>query len=188
MERNRGSRLLVDAFRLVYEAMPEARLLVVGHFEPASLEDEVRADAAQIGVSAALQITGRVPFAEIGTFLAGAAVGWVPWQPVAKNEKNVPTKLFEYMAYGLPVVSSDLASTRPFVLDGVNGYLVAAAEPRAHAEAILRLLRDPEAARTMGRRGQEQVQREWNWDEMARRLVDFYRLVQVAQLTHHRPD
>ncbi len=125
----------------------------------------------------ALQITGRVPFEEIGRYLARSAVGWVPWQAVAKNEKNVPTKLFEYMAYGLPVVSSDLASTRPFVRDGENGYLVAAANPEAHAEAILRLLRDPEAARAMGRRGQALVQADWNWDEMGRRLVGFYERV-----------
>jgi glycosyltransferase involved in cell wall biosynthesis len=101
----------------------------------------------------------------------------VPWQAVAKNEKNVPTKLFEYMAYGLPVVSSDLASTRPFVRDGENGYVVAAADPQAHAQALLRLLRDPDAARAMGLRGQALVQADWNWDEMGRRLVGFYERV-----------
>lgn len=174
MERNRGSRLLVEAFSLVYQAMPLARLLVVGHFEPASLEAEVRSDAERLGVAGALQITGRAPFAEIGQFLARAAVGWVPWQAAAKNDKNVPTKLFEYMAYGLPVVSSDLASTRPFVRDGETGCLVMPADAHAHAEAILRLLRDPEGARAIGGRGQARVQAEWNWDEMGRRLVRFY--------------
>jgi len=177
MERNRGSSLMVQAFRLVHKELPEARLLVVGHFEPAELEGEIRADAERLGVADALQITGRVPFEEIGGYLARSAVGWVPWQAVEKNEKNVPTKLFEYMAYGLPVVSSDLASTRPFVRDGENGYLVAPAEPQAHAEAILHLLRDPEAARSMGLRGQSLVQAEWNWDEMGRRMVRFYERV-----------
>ena len=175
MERNRGSRLLVEAFHRVHEAMPQAQLLMVGHFEPPELAAEIRSDAARQGVAGALTIVGRVPFEEIGRYLARAAVGWVPWQPVAKNQKNVPTKLFEYMAYGLPVVSSDLLSTRPFVDNGDNGYLVPADDPQAHADAILGLLRDPQAAQSMGKHGQERVQAEYNWDEMALRLVELYR-------------
>ncbi len=171
LERNRGSRLMVEAFQQVWQAFPEARLLQVGHLMPADLEQEMRADAEQRGIAKAITITGRVPFEEIGEYLKQAAVGWVTWQPVPKNQKNIPTKLFEYMAYGLPVVSSNLPSTRPFVQDGENGYLVVADDPVAHAQAILRLLRDPEAASAMGQRGQELVRSRWNWDEMEKRLL-----------------
>ena len=97
-----------------------------------------------------MTLTGRVPFETIGRYLQQAAVGWVTWQPARKNQKNIPTKLFEYMAYGLPVVSSDLPSTRPFVHDGVNGYRVRADDPAAHAAAILALLRDPRIRRAAG--------------------------------------
>ena len=93
---------------------------------------------------------------------------------MAKNQKNIPTKLFEYMAYGLPVVGSDLASTRPFVHEGQNGYRVTADDPTAHAEALLDLLRQPERASAMGRRGQELVRTDYNWDEMERRLLALY--------------
>lgn len=174
LERNRGSRLMVEAFYQVWRLMPEARLLHVGHMEPPDLEDEVRADVAQRGMKAAVTLTGRRPFEEIGHHLARAAVGWVPWQAVAKNQKNVPTKLFEYMAYGLPVVSSDLPSTRPFVHEGRNGHLVAAGDPAAHAEALLELLHRPEAAAALGRKGQELVRTEYNWNEMEKRLLALY--------------
>jgi glycosyltransferase involved in cell wall biosynthesis len=171
MERNRGSRLMVEAFAQVLAEFPGARLLHVGHMAPPDLEDEVRGDLAAGDISAAVTLTGRVPFEQIGEFLKRAAVGWVTWQPVPKNEKNIPTKLFEYMACGLPVVSSNLASTRPFVRSGENGYLVTADDPAAHAQAILRLLRDPDAASAMGKRGQELVRSRWNWDEMEEWLL-----------------
>jgi glycosyltransferase involved in cell wall biosynthesis len=174
MERNRGSRLLVEAFYRVWQVFPEARLLHVGHMAPPGLEEEVRADVAQRGLEGAVTLAGRVPFEQIGHYLRQAAVGWVTWQPVPKNKKNIPTKLFEYMAYGLPVVSSDLPSTRPFVHEGKNGYLVAASDPAAHAEAILRLLRRSAVAEEMGRRGQELVRTQYNWDEMEKRLLAFY--------------
>jgi glycosyltransferase involved in cell wall biosynthesis len=174
MERNRGSRLMVEAFAQVWQAFPKARLLHVGHMAPPDLEAEVRADVAARGLEGAVTLAGRVPFEQIGGYLGQAAVGWVTWQPVPKNEKNIPTKLFEYMAYGLPVVSSDLPSTQPFVHEGENGYLVAAGDPTAHAGAILRLLRRPDLAEEMGRRGQALVGTEYNWDEMEKRLLAFY--------------
>ena len=171
MERNRGSGLMVEAFARVVREMPAARLLVVGHFMPPELEDEIMAHAARLGIADAVTLTGRVPFENIGRYLQQATIGWVTWQPARKNQKNIPTKLFEYMAYGLPVVSSDLPSTRPFVHDGVNGYRVRADDPDAHAAVILSLLSDREYAARLGRAGQILVQERWNWQEMEKRLL-----------------
>jgi glycosyltransferase involved in cell wall biosynthesis len=173
-ERNRGTRVMIAAFEQVLQAVPNARLFLVGHFAPPSLEQEVLEDLSERGIGHAVTITGRVPFEEIGEYLRQAAVGWVPWQAVPKNEKNIPTKLFEYMAYQVPVVASDLESTRPFVEDGVNGYRVEPGSPAAHARAILRVLQDPDAAEQMGRAGQERVRARYNWDAMEERLLAFY--------------
>ena len=174
LERNRGSELMLEAFARVRRKVPAARLLIVGHFMPCHLEDEVRTDATRRGLEGAVEITGRVPFEDIGQYLRQAAVGWVPWQPVPKNKKNTPTKLFEYMAYALPVVSSDLPSTQPFVRAGENGFLVSAEDPDAHARAIVRLLDQPEEAVRMGKAGQDLVGNRWNWDEMEERLLQLY--------------
>lgn len=177
MERNRGSRVMIEAFARVAAVFPDARLLHVGHMQPPDLADEVRADAVERGIADAVTLAGRVPFEQIGDYLKRAAVGWVTWQPVPKNEKNIPTKLFEYMAYGLPIVSSDLASTRPFVQSGENGYLVKAEDPMAHAGAILSLLRHPTDVAAMGRCGQRKVLETYNWDEMERRLLQLYEVL-----------
>ena len=177
LERNRGSRLMLEAFHQVWKAHPQARLLLVGHFAPPNLEREVRADAEQRGIEQAITITGRVPFEQIGAYLTRASVGWVTWQPEAKNQKNIPTKLFEYMAYGLPVVCSDLTSTRPFVLERQNGYLVTADDPADHARAILQLLHHPQLAASMGKKGQQMVRTDYNWDEMQEHLLALYQEV-----------
>lgn len=177
LERNRGSGLMMAAFAEVLAAMPEARLWIVGHFMPPELEDELRRDAAARGIAHAITITGRVPFVEIGDYLSQASVGWVTWQPYPKNQKNIPTKLFEYMAFGLPVVSSDLPSTRPFVEHGVNGLLTEATDPSAHASALLSILADRPAAVGMGQAGREMVKTRFNWDKMAPRLLALYEAV-----------
>lgn len=177
LERNRGSRLMIEAFSQIHRKHPEARLLHVGHFMPPELEQEVLRDAQRHGLEEAIQFVGRVPFDKVGRYLEQAAVGWVPWQPYLKNRKNVPTKLFEYMAYGLPVVSSDLESTRQFVEDGVSGKLVRADDFQAHAAAIIELLENRSLAAEMGIRGRELVRAGFNWRAVEGRLLDLYEML-----------
>ena len=73
------------------------------------------------------------------------------------------------------IVSSDLASTRPFVRSGENGYLVTADDPTAHAKALFKLLDKPVEAGAMGQRGQKMVQNEYNWGKMEERLLVLYK-------------
>jgi glycosyltransferase involved in cell wall biosynthesis len=176
MERNRGAGLMLDAFARVLAEMPAARLRLVGHCAPPGLEDEMRAEAARRGIGQAVEFIGRVPFAQIGEHLAAARVGWVTWGAAAKNRKNIPTKLFEYMAYGLPVVGSDLPSTRPFVPPEV-GLLAGADDAAGHAAALLRLLSEPGRAEAMGAAGRRRVADAWNWAAMEPRLLALYEAV-----------
>ena len=176
MERNRGAGLMLEALAQVAAQLPAARLRLVGHFAPPGLEDEMRAEAARRGIAQAVEFVGRVPFARVGEHLAAARVGWVTWGAAAKNRKNIPTKLFEYMAYGLPVVCSDLPSTRPFVPPEV-GLLAGADDAAGHAAALLRLLGDGAAAEAMGAAGRRRVAGEWNWEAMEARLLGLYEAV-----------
>lgn len=171
MEHNRGSDLMLAAFRQVLDTLPQARLLVVGHFMPPELEQEMRAEADRLGIGKAMTLTGRVPFEQIGHYLRQARAGWITWQPVTKNRKNIPTKLFEYMAYALPVVSSDLESVRPFIRHGIDGMLVAADDPAGHARALLHLLQAPADAERMGLAGQDQIVSRFNWSAMEPRFL-----------------
>ncbi len=173
-EASRGALLMIAAFAQVAQARPDARLLLVGPFFPPGLEQQVRAEISRRGLEQAVTITGQVPFAQVGRYLQEASIGWMPAQPVAKYEKNIPTKIFEYMAYGCAVVSSDLPPVRPFIRHGENGYLVRADDPAAHAQAILDLLAHPERAQAMGHAGQGLVATRYNWDEMEKRLLALY--------------
>jgi glycosyltransferase involved in cell wall biosynthesis len=120
-------------------------------------------------------ITGAVPFSEVGRYFLQASVGWIPFQPIKKYQKNIPTKLFEYMAYGIPVVSSDLQSIKPFIVDGQTGFIVRADSPAAHANAIIELLQNPDKAIKMGIHGQEIVMKHYQWSMMETRLLHLYK-------------
>jgi glycosyltransferase involved in cell wall biosynthesis len=173
-KEGRGVHLMIDAFSRVLLSRPSTKLFMVGPFSPPSLEQEIREEIESRGISHQITITGGVPFDRVGEYLAQATVGWVALEPVPKYEKNIPTKLFEYMAYGLPVVSSDLRPIRPYVKDNENGYLVESTDPDAHAQALLRVLDQPDKGAAMGELGRRLVECCYNWDEMEKRLLAFY--------------
>jgi glycosyltransferase involved in cell wall biosynthesis len=177
IKRNRGTALMLDAFKQVLNAIPEAQLFLVGPFAPESLENELRAEISNRNMSGSVVITGAVPFDQVGTYLAKATIGWIPFPPVPKYQKNIPTKLFEYMAYAIPIVSSDLIPVRPYIENRKTGLLVKADSPDAHAEALIELISNSDLAAALGKNAQEAVSEHYSWTEEERKLLAFYRAV-----------
>lgn len=66
-----------------------------------------------------------------------------------KFQVNIATKMFEYMASGTPVVSVDLPPERRFIVEGKHGYLVTCEDDIAMAEAIHKILSDPDLGHEM---------------------------------------
>jgi hypothetical protein len=87
---------------------------------------------------------------------------------------SMPTKIVEYMAHGLPVVTTanpmaeGLVTGRP---EGPAGRVVPFGDVRAAADAVLELCRDGELRRTLARTGHEITQRSYHWPVQARLFV-----------------
>lgn len=95
-------------------------------------------------------------------------------QPLPNYVDSYPTKIFDYMATGLPVLCSDFPLYREIVDDAKCGWSVDPTRPDLVARAIADLLDRPEEARKMGERGLAAVRHKYNWESQARRLFDFY--------------
>lgn len=78
--------------------------------------------------------------------------------------------LVEASACGLPVVAGNSGGIPDAVRDGETGYLVPPEDPAALADAICRLLGDPEGARRVGAAGRRAVETYYNWDRVVRDL------------------
>jgi glycosyltransferase involved in cell wall biosynthesis len=84
----------------------------------------------------------------------------------------MPQAVIEAVACGLPVVATRVGAIPEMVTDGVNGYLVPAREPRALAEAIGALVRNPARRHPMGRRSRVLAQQAYDADQNNRRIFD----------------
>lgn len=165
----RGIRELIAAVGMLPERL-EARLALAGSFHPEGLRQEVETMPGWRRTG----FLGWISREEMRKVLSTSRVGVVAFHPVERYRGNYPTKLFEYMAAGLPVVASDFEQLRPFVQESRCGILVDPLNPGAIAGAINWLLDHPEEAEAMGARGREAIRERYNWEGEAGKLIEFY--------------
>lgn len=83
---------------------------------------------------------------------------------LASDTEGVPTVVLEAMAWGLPVVATDVGWVREPVVHGVTGFLVEPAQETAFARCLVELWQDPLLRSRMGSAGRGRVARYWDWE------------------------
>ena len=145
---------LIRAFARVRTAVPEARLYIVGRGDDPTDEEFLRSEAARLGLQASVVFVGQLPQAEALGFVREADVCVSPIPEILRAAS--PTKLVEYMAMSKAVVANDHPEQKRVIEESDAGYCVPW-EEQPFADAIVRVLNDPENARAMGRRGLKYV-------------------------------
>lgn len=115
-----------------------------------------------------------VPHEEIAKWARLGRIGIIPLPNYPKFRRNIPTKLFEFMALKMPVVLSNLPPSRPFVGDGRCAIMVDPNSPCEYATAIKELLENQRQRIEMGEEGHRRVLSEFNWEFSSRKLLDLY--------------
>lgn len=94
------------------------------------------------------------------------------------------TKFFEYMAAGLPILSSDFPTWRALIEPDACGLVVDPADSDAIVAAVMRLHEDRQLAVDMGERGRKVSQERYSWQAQARNLLALYgRIAPLASET-----
>jgi glycosyltransferase involved in cell wall biosynthesis len=168
----RGARQMVQALEHIDPQM-RFRLDVVGEVKPRDLEDRLKSQPG----SSHVRFLGWQDRDRIRSLLNDARVGLVVFSPIAHHLEAQPTKLFEYMSAGLPVVASDFPLWREIVKGVGCGLVVDPMDPLAIARAISWLLEHPSEAEEMGRRGLSAVRSVYNWEKESEKLIALYKRV-----------
>ena len=141
-------RFINEGWSLVRSAIPDARLLVVGHSPP----DKLRRWNGIDGIS----VTGSVP--DMGVYFSQAHVYLVPlWVG-----GGIRLKILEAMASGKAVVSTPIGCEGLKVEDGIH--LTIGNEPSDLSHGIIRVFEDLALRRHFTQNARHLIEREYNWD------------------------
>jgi len=168
LESYQGIGLLLKGFANAASQVADADLLVVG-----GRSDHIalyKAEAEALGIADRVHFLGPMPLERLG-FLLGSSDVLVSSR--AKGE-NTPMKIYSYMASGTPIVATAIRSHTQ-VLHDANAVL-AAPEPEAIANGIVRALTDPDVA-ALGAAAKEEADERFSRAAFGRNLLSFYEAV-----------
>lgn len=134
--------------------------------------EDLRAQSTALGLEDHVTFTGRADKAMIADHLSVADVGLCPDLKTPLNDVSTMNKTMEYMSYALPSVSFDLVETR--VSGGDSVLYVPSGDVLAFADAVERLLDDPELRVAMAKRARERVSTQLDWRPQAKAYLGVY--------------
>ena len=122
---------------------------------------------------------GHVSRQEVGEIFSNSKAGLVTLLPLPNHIDSQPIKMFEYMSAGIPVIASNFPLWKEIIEVGNCGMCVNPEEPKEIAEAISKIIDNPELAHQMGVNGRKLVIDKYNWDIEKMKLIEVYKNFKV---------
>jgi glycosyltransferase involved in cell wall biosynthesis len=150
----KGGPVLLEAWAEVERRVAGSRLVIAGPRRP------IQSRAREV------QWVGRVPRQDLAAYYRSASVFVLPslFEPLG-------LVLLEAMGYGLPCVASNCCAMPELVADGRTGLLTPPGDAAALADALVRLLSDPDLAAALGRAGHRELVARHTWDHVGQRMA-----------------
>ena len=142
IKKGRGMGLILSSLDIVLEKIPNLVFVVLG--------GEIEKTGWSKGIKEFLTnhkeniiSTGWIDYDKMAPYLALADLGIIMNKPTHYNNKiGLPNKLFEYMACGLPIISSNLPEIRKIIMKNQCGMIVDSSDPRIVADSIIQFFSD----------------------------------------------
>ncbi len=168
-----GVDLLVRAMaEIVKSGRTDLGCVIIG--DGPALQD-LKDLARDLKVEAFVNFTGYLKGETLLAHLSAIDVGVIPDPSNSCNDKLSMNKVFEYMALGIPFVQFDLPQSRSEAREAA--WVATACTPEALAHSIAKLADDPDARKRMSAFGRETAEREFQWENQKRALLDAYAAV-----------
>ena len=172
-----GTFVLLSALRELQSRGLDPRLLLFGYADSRLDRIKIESHIQSLGLSKNVVLQGRIDHAKMAETLSQARVSVCPLLEIPKFRNNIPVKVFESWACGVPVVCSDLPPIRPFFKGKNFGLLVKPGSAKPLADALEDLLRNPEETARMGEAARKVVVSQYNNKYESHKLLRFYKKV-----------
>ncbi len=168
-EPQRRLDFTLTVFAEVAREHPSAHLLVVG-----DRSTKLEVLSRQLGLDGRVSFIDRVPREAMPGYVRAArcSLSLIPPEPV--YTLSSPTKVLESLAVAVPVVANREIHDQREIIQRSGGGLLVDWEQHAAAQAILSLLRQPDEAQRMGRRGWQYLAETRSYPRLTQELIRHY--------------
>jgi glycosyltransferase involved in cell wall biosynthesis len=163
-----GVDVVVEAFARIAAVLPDSRLEIYGEGDALS---RLRRQVRDLDLDDRVLIGGFLSHRDVLRAVSGASVGVIPNRRTQLNGFALSSKLFEYVALGIPVVASSLPSLRAHFSDEEILFFEAGSAASL-GEALLAVGQNPEEATRRQMAASRRYLSEYRWEIQAQRYCD----------------
>ncbi len=160
----KGVDVLLQAWHLVQEQVPEARLILVGS---GPIQPQLAEMAEALGIQESIEFAGLQ--SDVIAQLHRASIAILP-----SRWEGMPNAVLEAMACGMPCIATRVSGSEDIIQQGVNGLLVEIEDYEAMAEALLTLLCDADFAKQCGQAARATVEQRYSLEHITDRYIELY--------------
>ena len=175
--RENGSELLLDIIEFTRDRQWSIQFIVVDKFQDAEYRAWIMRQCRERDLMGSIEWVERVPSTELASLLAYADVGLQCNLDVPKQRQAMATKLFEFMAAGLAIVSTDLPRQRAIVSDNEVGLMARSGDAAHFAEQLGYLDQNRDQCLQMGENGRRVFKEQYTWESQEANLDAFYQAI-----------
>jgi glycosyltransferase involved in cell wall biosynthesis len=168
----RGVWELIESIRLLRPKYGNILLILVGWIHSISLKRNINKFLEEHDLQQNINLVGKVKHEEVYELMPRCHIGMGVVHPTPNLIESRLTKLYEYMAVGLPVIASNFPVYQELIGGNNCGLTVDPQNIDAIAEAVEYLIRHPSEAKKMGENGRKAVVEKYNWETESKKLID----------------
>ncbi len=168
----KGVQSLLEAIPNVMEKHPTVRLVLAGS---GPMEQELKQQAQRLHLSGRVDFLGMVAQTQLPALYQRATIAIFPFV-VAKSGDQEGFGLVQVEAMGCecPVIAGDLPAIHDIITHEENGLIFQSGNAQALADAIIKLLYDPELRARLAGKGRKSVVQKFDWGVIAEKYVGVY--------------
>jgi len=180
LDKLRQLSIIILAFRKVQLKHSRTKLLIVGEGND---KNDLEKLSIELGLQESIIFLGNVSYFDIPFFISASDICLSPIPPTSIYKISSPTKLFEYMASGKPIIANQEILEHKYVLESSNGGILVNYDANQFAESIIDLIEDPQRAARLGNNGRIWVEKNRSYEAMACLLeARYYTLIRTNKI------
>jgi len=170
----RGAFKILKAVKLAKHNLSNIKVVFVGSYSPEGLKDKMQGFINTNNLNNNVELHSYVNYNEISNYYNSSKVGLVTLFKIKTFEVSMPIKVFEYMAFGLPIIGSDFGHIKKYVENENCGLLVDPLSESEISKAMVKLIQDKELYAELSKNGRKATLERYKWDFELEKLVNYY--------------
>lgn len=168
VSKNRGLDTAIKSINYIKEELESVSLKIVGE---GSYLNALKKLAVDLGVTESVDFISWPGHDKIATYIKNSTICIIPQPSNGHSDTTVPHKLFEFMLFDRPILTSDAKPLKRIVEETGCGETFASDNPQSFAEGVIKIIKSD---KKYGENGLSAVKTKYNWNIDSRVLIDSY--------------